>query len=386
MAGHVAKAWCLRAGTGRDRGRLASLELESIEVRDPGEGELLVEPLYGCWEGNMDHALTRDPVDVNKQREEERVVLGNSGVVRVLRAGPGVEGWREGSVALVFAASALDALGYPEKIFAYDAPGTIGCLATRTVMRAHELLPLPEETRHALASWAAFSLRSVTAWSNWELAYGTFRLQAPAEELPAPHVWGWGGGTTLAELDLARRAGCRAVMLSASDGHLAEIAATGVTALDRRAFGPLRYKERTAADDAEERRVYLEAERAFLREVARRTDGQGVHIFVDYVGAPVMRATQKALARLGVITSAGWKEGMTTSFLRGVACIARQQHVHTHYARRGQGAAAVAYGEASGWVPRVTDAVWRFEDVPALARSYHEGRTGYFPVYAVCPE
>ena len=37
---------------------------------------------------------------------------------------------------------------------------------------------------------------------------------------PIPHVWGWGGGTTFAELDLARRHGCHTVMLSGHDGRL----------------------------------------------------------------------------------------------------------------------------------------------------------------------
>src|SRR5439155_816788 len=144
-----AAAWCLYPGTGHERGRLAELVREEIELAGPGEGELLVEPLYGSWEGNMHHALLRDPVDVCKQRG--------------------------------------------------------------------------------------------------------------ADEVPAPWVFGWGGGTTLAELDLARRRGCRAAMLSGTSAHLAEIERAGVAAIDRRKFGDLRWREREAGEDPELRRAYQKA-------------------------------------------------------------------------------------------------------------------------------
>ena len=83
-------------------------------------------------------------------------------------------------------ASVLDQWGYPDKILGYDAPGTMGCLSTRMLLKEHELLALPESTRFSLAQWAAFSVRFVTAWSNWELAYGAFRLLLRKYELPEP--------------------------------------------------------------------------------------------------------------------------------------------------------------------------------------------------------
>jgi NADPH:quinone reductase-like Zn-dependent oxidoreductase len=262
----------------------------------------------------------------------------------------------------------------------------MGCLATRMILRPHEIVPLPEPTRHSLPQWAAFSGRYITAFSNWAQAYGSFRLLVPPDELPAPHVWGWGGGTTLAELELAQRHGCRCVMLSGHDGRLALIARSGVTALDRRAFGELAYDERRFVTDAAYRRAYTEAESKFLREVEQRTGGLKVQIFVDYIGTPVVRATLKALGRQGVLTTAGWKEGMVISSLRAVECIGRHQHVHTHYARHPQGVAAAAYGEAHGWMPHVDARIYRFDEVPELARRFHDGDVGFFPVFAVNPE
>lgn len=380
---HQAKSWFLYPGTGRDMGQLADLVQEDFELRDIADGELLTEPLYGCWGANMIHAMTRKPVDICKQRGEDRVVLGNAGVVRVLEVGRGVSGFRPGQLGMIFSASVLDPFGYPEKALAYDAPGTMGCLSTRIILRPHEIVPIPENTRHSLPQWAAFSGSYVTAWSNWAQAYGSLRLLLSKDELPSPHVWGWGGGTTLAELDLARRHGCATVMLSASDTRLGLIAATGITPLDRRQFGELNYEERRFATDAAYRRAYLDAEAKFLREVDQRTSGAKVHIFIDYIGTPVTRVTLKALGRQGVITTAGWREGMVMSYLRAVECIGRHQHVHTHYARYPQGIEAVAYGEAEGWMPCVDERIYGFDEIPELARRSFAGDVGFYAVFSV---
>jgi NADPH:quinone reductase-like Zn-dependent oxidoreductase len=261
----------------------------------------------------------------------------------------------------------------------------MGCLATRMVLRRHEFLPVPKRTRHSLPQWAAFSARYVTAWSNWELAYGTFRLLVHQNELPSPHVWGWGGGTTLAELDLARRAGCTTVMLSGNDARLRLIAKYGVTPLDRRTFGALSYDERRFATDAPFRLAYTDAEKAFLDEVGRRTGGLGVQIFLDYIGTPVFRATLKALSREGVVATAGWKEGMVISFLRAMECIERHQHVHTHFARLVQAEAAAAFGETNGWMPAIDEPVTPFHEIPELARRFSAGDYGFFPIFSINP-
>ncbi len=379
------RAWFLYPGTGADseRGQIAELRCEPFYVPEPGPGEVLVETLYGSWEGNYQHALLRDPVDICRMRDEPRVVLGNAGVVRPLRCGPGAEAIEVGHPHMIFGAGEVDRHGFMTRALAYDARGTMGALAERFVIPARCLAPIPPGTRHTLAQWAAFAVRYVTAWANWALAYGTLRLQLDAAALPRPHVWGWGGGTTFAELDLARRHGCEAVMVSGTDRHLELIESSGIAALDRRRFPGL-----AQSDDADDRarEARRAAERHFVDEVRRRTAGDGVHIFVDYIGTPMLRATLKALGRNGIVTTAGWKHGMRIPLRRAVECIQRRQHIHTHYARYGECIDAMAYGEANGWMPAVEAEITPFEDVPALARRYGAGETGYFPVFAVRPE
>jgi NADPH:quinone reductase-like Zn-dependent oxidoreductase len=378
------EAWFLHPGESEKPTR-AKLVREPIELSAPTGREVIVKPLYGCWEGNMGHAMNRKPVDICKQRNEPKVVIGNAGVVRVMECGPDVENVEPGQTAIIFCTGIEDSFGYPEKIMAYDAPGTMGCLSTVMKMTDRQLIPVPERTRHSLPQWAAFSLRYITAWSNWDLAFGVFRLSIGEQEMLQPHVWSWGGGVSLAELDLAHRYGCKTVMLSGNDHHLAKIPQWRITAIDRRKFGEVNCDEKRIKIDADYRKQYREIENAFLEEVRRRTDGQMVQVFIDYVGSPVYRLTLKALSRQGVITTAGWKEGMEIWHLRAKECIERHQHVYTHYARYPQGKKAVLFAELNDWMPTVDEKIYGFDDIPQLAEDYEDGKTDYFPCFSINP-
>lgn len=382
-------AWVIHQGPdGGATHEPAELRLESYALPELGPDEVLAEPVYGCWESNMSHAIERRPVDICRQRKEDRVVLGNSGVVRVLKTGPAVRTVREGDACVVFGVVMADAHGYPMQVLAYDAPDTMGILAKRVRLSERSLIPVPRHTRYSLRHWAAFSVRYITAWSNWKVAYGCWRVQMSEEDLPAPWIWGWGGGSALAELTLAQRHGWRASMIAGSDERLQLIKTLGMDGVDRRWFGDLSFDEARYASDPDYRRSYQAAEARFLALVHERTDGAGVAIFVDHLGAPVTRATLRALGRQGVLTTAGWKCGMRTSSVRALECINRHIHVHTHYSRYSEARAAIQAGESTGWMPPLADdeRVYQWEDIPSLARDYAAGRiSSYFPLYQVNP-
>jgi NADPH:quinone reductase-like Zn-dependent oxidoreductase len=383
------QAWILDRrpprGHGADGGR-AALRLGTHEFAEPGDDEVLVEPILGCWEGNMSHALCRDPIDVCQARGEASVVLGNAGVVRVLRPGREAAGLREGDLCLVFCNGVSDPSGYPLAIYAYDAPGTTGLLAKRTKLGARQLIPIPEGTRHGLAQWAAFSLRYVTAWANWKSAFGCWRVLSDGPRDREPQVWGWGGGVALAEATLARRFGCAAALMSSDPDRLRLIGSLGLAPVDRRGFAGLAFDPARHDADPEYRDRYAEAERRFLETVRDGTHGDGVAIFVDLIGAPVFRATLKALARPGVVTTSGWKQGMRLSSVRALECLGWHTHVHTHYARYHEGVEAVRFAEETGWMPRVDGHVCPWEGVARLGDDSARGGTrSYFPIYQVNP-
>src|SRR5262245_46990589 len=126
-----ATAWFLYPGSPADHGRSGRLVREEFEFPDITENEVLAAPLYGSWEGNMGHATTRKPIDVCRQRNDARVILGNSGVVRVLDVGRAVKSVQPGQAAIISANDAPDRFGYPQRIWGYDSSGTMGCMSTK---------------------------------------------------------------------------------------------------------------------------------------------------------------------------------------------------------------------------------------------------------------
>lgn len=364
VVGLAVSAWVVHRGdTGDDRG--APLRMETIQLRTPGPREVLVESLYGSWEGNMDHAVRRSPVDVCELRGEDRVVLGNAGVVRVVEVGSEVSGVAAGDFGIVFCNGVPDAHGYPVTIFGYDTPGTVGLLATKTILGESQIIRIPSSSALCLEQWAAFSLRYITAWANWRVAWGCFRVQMPDVDPDDVHVWAWGGGVALAELSLARAAGCRVTMLASRPERLAELRALGIDAVDRTTF----------------RAGHVEED--FLAAVRDRTNGQGISILIDNIGVHPT-ANLRALARQGVVATSGWKQRTVFPLSRPVECQNRHVHVFTHYARYDEGLAAVDYALQHGWGPPVPTHVYDWADIPRLADDYAAGRiASYFPIFRV---
>lgn len=374
------EAWILEQG---DRpGEPGELRLEGFRFPEPAPDEVLAEPLYGTWEGNMTHAVSRMPVDVCRLRLEPRVVLGNAGVVRVLEAGRDVTSCRPGDLCIVMPIGRTDARGYPLDIYGYDQRGSVGLLARRTKLHGRQLIPVPAGGRHRLIDWAGTSVRYASAWDNWRVTWACWHSQRAVAD--APHVWGWGGGVALAELLLAKRAGCRTAMIASTDHRLALIAALGITPIDRREFGGLSFDAARFETDIDHRTAYTAAEGAFLRRVREATGGERVSIFIDNIGTPVFRATLKALARCGVVTTVGWEAGTDLSVRRPAECIARHIHVFTHGASEQEGRDAVKAAAESDWLLPAGDDVYEWHQVPQLAADFAAGRIrGYFPVYKI---
>lgn len=378
------EAWVLHAGP--EQPEPATLVKEDFSFPDITEDEVLVEPIYGCWEGNMTHAIERKPIDICRQRGENRVVLGTSGIVRVLRTGASVKQLRAGDVGIYLGTEFTDPSGYMLKVPGFDAPGSIGLLAKQIKLHSGRILPLPMQTRHSLRQWAAFCLRYPNAWSNWHVAYGAWRLQMSREEVPDEQtfVWGWGGGVNLAELALAQLKGCQAFMISSQDERLKLIQDMGITPIDRRLFPYLDFDGEQYRSDFAYKQRYQKAEKVFLDLVQDYTNGHGASIFLENIGRPVFRATVKALGRQGVMATCGWKEGMNLQLIRAIECINRHVHVHTHSSRYTESVAAVTFAEETGWIPPDTTEVYGWDDIPQLARDYIAGTiTSYFPLFQV---
>lgn len=357
------EAWVLHRGT--SAGVPGELVRETFHFDKLEPDEVLARPLFGCWEGNMDHSTRRSPIDICEARGEDKVVIGNAGVVEILEVGSAVEQLRGGDRCILFCNGTPDKYGYPITILGYDAPGTMGVLAKTMKAKERQFVRILPNSRHSLEQWAAFSLRYITAWANWNVAWACFRAQLP--EVPPSDVFvcAWGGGVAIAQLELAQRAGCRVAMLTSQKSRLSMLEKAGIDGIDRGAFRESAFEE------------------DFLAAIHERTEGRGVSIFIDNIGANY-RSTIKALAREGVIATSGWKRAMTYPTARAMECISRHIHVYTHYARLSEGIAAVDFAEKEGWMPTLEGKTYGWDEIPQLVKDYAEGRIdSYFPIYAV---
>ena len=379
--GESTKAWVLSGEKSGRKPFAAALDERALRLPALSPESCLVETLYGSWEGNMDHALRADPVNICSQRKEAEVVLGNSGIVRVLAAGD-QSGLVEGDCCLIYAASEADALGFPTLALAYDAPGTTGLLAQRLVLPARNLIALQPNTRHELRRWASFSIRYITAWGNLNVAVKAFRAQVDEHQVPQLNIGAWGGGTAYAEATLAKLRGHKAFLITSSATRLAHLRDIGIGGIDRRRFSELSFDEARYADDPEYRARYATEEKSFLTAIDAETGGDGFHVIVDNIGIPVFRASLRALSRQGVFATSGWKHGMKTPLYRAIETIQRRIHVHTHYATRAEADEAVTFAEETGWLPPAPERVWGWHEIPALADAYAAGRADWFPVFA----
>jgi len=378
------EAWVLSAGEDPKNPHPGQLQRETFSFDPISAEEVLLEPIIGCWEANMSHALLRKPVDICRQRREEKIVLGNSGVGRVLKTGSEVTTVKEGDLCVIFGVAKYDKHGYPTLIYAYDAPGTMGILAKQIKIHQRSIIPIPKESKYSLQQWAAFSLRYFSAWSSWEVAFPVWQVQMKHMPLEEAIVAAWGGGVSLAELALAKHHGFKTLMVASTDERLKLIEKMGIGAIDRRKFAGLKYDDQAYMTNREYREGYIASERIFLGIINQYTHGEGVDIFIDNIGLPVFRATLRALARQGVVTTSGWKQGMELSVLRAIECIKRHIHVFTHGALYPEGIEAVNFAEEHAWIPPHSEAIYAWEDIPQLADDYANAKIdSYFPLYAI---
>lgn len=353
-------AWVLKSD---GVGKKATLQKEIISIEGLLNDEVLVKPLYGCMEGNIVHALQLEPENIFLNRGEEQIVPGNSGVVLVEEVGSDVTTVEPGDICIYFCNGIQDDYGYPMKISAYDKPGSMGVFAKQLKLNQYEVMKVPSNSRHSLPEWAAFSLKYVTAWSNWKTAYSCWKVQMPDVPPEETFVFGWGGGVTMAELDLAARLGCKSYMMTSKKERIQMLKEYNITGVDRSS---------------------ISTDKDFQEYVNEVTGGKGASIFIDNIGRLVYKKTIRALGRQGVIATSGWKAGSMIPILRANECINRHIHVFTHYATYKEGKEAMQFAEEHNWMPPISEEEYHWDEIPEMLTEYEKGNiTSWFPIYKI---
>ncbi|MGQ0548075.1 MAG: alcohol dehydrogenase catalytic domain-containing protein [Armatimonadota bacterium] len=267
------------------------LNLEDVPTPPPGAGEVLLR-VRACALNNMDIWARSGPPGgrpVFPWRERAFPMTTGGDVAGVVEAlGAGVNGWTPGDRAVVnpilscgqceFCLAGEQTMCLRYQIFGEHTPGG---LAEFVVAPVQNLLRVPDRVAFEKAAVPA---AYCTAWRMIVTAGG---LRAGEDVL----VTGASGGVGTAAILIARMAGARRIVAVVGGPEKARKAeAAGAVAIDHRTHP------------------------AFSERVLEATDGAGVHLAADPVGAPTWREVIRSLRRGGRMTICGASGGERPEF------------------------------------------------------------------------
>jgi NADPH:quinone reductase-like Zn-dependent oxidoreductase len=346
-----------------------AIKLDQLELRPMGPRDVHLRILAVSGEHNVDHAVLADTDGIAAARGG-KIFPGNSAVGEVLAVGAEVKRFKKGDVALTHCNGDPDQFGFPQRIWAYDQPDSIGWYGEEAVVGDWQLVPAPLGCGLSLWEMAALPLRAPTAYHLWRRALGIFRLKVSDEKLRRLNVLSFGGGVGECFLMLAKSEGHHAYFCSGSPDRRAALERQGIHGIDQKAFN--RFASR---DDV----------RAFSGEVRKLTGGVNMHIVCDMLRGPVFAAGLAVSARCGVNVSAGWQLSRQVEYNSTLMSVKQVTIDHTHYETvEGCTAATELYGVV--FKPTVHKEVYAFEDLPRAMREMYDATQTGIPIIRVAAQ
>jgi NADPH:quinone reductase-like Zn-dependent oxidoreductase len=261
-------------------GNLDQVAFTSVPVPELGPYEVLVEVKAAAL-NRLDIWVTAGWRGLNLQFPH---ILGSDGAGFIAKVGSYVTGFEPGDRVAVNPTLSCGACSYCRTgrdnmcaEFAVFGEHVPGFYAQFQVVPKQNLLPLPDTVSFERA--AAASLVYVTAWHSL-IDVGQF---AAGEDIL---VIGAGGGANGAYMDIARFAGARRIIVIGSSAEKLKLA------------------RKRGADITINRN-----ETAWDKAVYDLTEGRGVDVVVDNVGAATFRASLKVLTRGGRLLTVGNSSG-----------------------------------------------------------------------------
>ncbi len=356
-----------RTGGNYDEVNLSDiLKLDELEVPATGPRDVRLKILAVSLEHNIAHAALADTVDITKLRGG-KIYPGNSALGEVTAVGSEVTKFKAGDIVITHCNGGPDEYGYPLRIWAYDAPDSIGWYGEEAQVEDWQLIHAPLDCGLNLWEIAALPLRAPTAYHLWRRAEGIFRVKATREHCAEMNVLGFGGGVSELFLMMAKHEGHNAYFCSGSAERRAALEKLGIESIDQKAYN--RFASR---DDV----------KAFSKEVKVRTGGVGMHVVCDMLRGPVWPAGVAASARAGVNVSAGWQLSKSITYDSAGASVKQLTLDHTHYETLvGCEAATQLYGKV--FKPTIHTEIYPFEELPRALDEMHANTQVGIPIIQV---
>lgn len=343
--------------------------LDDLELREVGSTDVHLKILAASAEHNVDHAATADTVNIADARGG-KMYPGNSAVGEVLAIGGDVTKFKPGDIVITHCNGEPDDYGYPQRIWAYDMPDSVGWYSEEAVVGEWQLIHAPLDCGLNLWEIATLPLRAPTAYHLWRRALGIMRLKVSREQQATLNVLGFGGGVSELFLMNAKAEGHNAYFCSGSPARREALEEQGIIGIDQKAFN--RFASRADV-------------KAFSKEVKKLTGGEGAHIVCDMLRGPVFDAGFAIAARGGVNISAGWQLSQKISYNSTLASVKQVTLDHTHYETvQGCAAATEMYGKV--YKPTVHNEIYSFADLPRAMEEMNQNTQTGIPVVRIAAE
>jgi crotonyl-CoA carboxylase/reductase len=345
------------------------IQLDKLELRDVGPRDVRMRILAASAEHNVDHAALADTVNIADSRGG-KIYPGNSALGEVVEVGKEVTRFRPGDIVITHCNGDPDPYGFPQRIWAYDQPESLGWYGEQSVVGDWQILPAPLDCGLNLWEMAALPLRAPTAYHMWRRALGIYRVKVTREQRATLNVLGFGGGVSELFLMIARAEGHNAYFCSGSPERRQSLEKLGIRGIDQKAYN--RFKSR---DDVNR----------FRADVRTLTDGQDMHIVCDMLRGPVFGAGLAVAARQGVNVSSGWQLSQKVEYNTTIMSVKQVTIDHTHYETiPGCAAATELYGKV--FKPTIHREIYAFEELPRCFQEMHHNTQTGIPILRIAKD
>ncbi|HEX5196231.1 MAG TPA: crotonyl-CoA carboxylase/reductase [Gaiellales bacterium] len=301
--GETMEAWVIRPDRLGDP--VDAMQLERIEVPEPGPGEVLVRVMAAGVNYNGVWASLGLPVSIFRYTGYDFHIAGSDASGIVERVGPGVTRWKPGDEVVIHCnqscgecaeCNGLDPMACSQqRIWAYET--NWGSFAELCKVQAQQLLAKPPAL-----SWEEAASYGLTYFTAYRMLVDRAQIEAGDNVL----IWGAGGGLGSFAVQLCKLYGANAVAVVSSDDKVQLVRDLGAHAvIDRREF---------ALHDPDTGERNFDEIKRFGKAIRELTGGADCDVVFEHVGAATFFTSVFVCKTFGKIVICGATSGFTLDF------------------------------------------------------------------------
>ncbi len=318
--GETMGAWVIRPerlGDPKD-----AMQLEQIEIPEPGPGEVLVRVMAAGVNYNGVWASLGLPVSIFRYTGYDFHIGGSDASGIVERVGPGVTRWKPGDEVVIHCnqscgecpeCNGLDPMACTQqKIWAYES--NWGSFAEYCLVQAQQLLKKPDRL-----TWEEAASYGLTYFTAYRMLIDRAEMQAGDNVL----VWGAGGGLGSFAVQLCALVGANAIAVVSSDDKVELVKELGAAAvIDRREFA--------LSDPDTGERNFDEVKR--FGKAVRQAAGDDCNIVFEHVGAATFSTSVFVCKPFGKVVICGATSGFQLDFDVRYLWMRQKSIIGSHFA------------------------------------------------------